>query len=41
MIAHSRYGNGEAIYRQDNITASFLHFYFPSNPQLAAQFFTS
>jgi cobyrinic acid a,c-diamide synthase len=41
IMANSRYGNGEAIYRQDAITASFLHFYFPSNPLLAAQFFTS
>ncbi|MGP1716502.1 MAG: cobyrinate a,c-diamide synthase [Methylophilus sp.] len=41
VIAHSkgRYGAGEAVYRQQNITASFLHFYFPSNPALAAQFF--
>ncbi|KQT36769.1 cobyrinate a,c-diamide synthase [Methylophilus sp. Leaf414] len=40
-IAHGkgRYGKGEAIYRDQNITASFLHFYFPSNPALAAQFF--
>jgi cobyrinic acid a,c-diamide synthase len=40
-IAHGkgRYGRGEAIYRDQNITASFLHFYFPSNPALAAQFF--
>lgn len=34
-----RYGAGEAVYRHQNITASFLHFYFPSNPALAAQFF--
>lgn len=34
-----RYGTGESIYRQQNITASFLHFYFPSNPALAASFF--
>ena len=40
-IADSRYGKGEAIYCQGNITASFLHFYFPSNPLLAAQFFLS
>jgi cobyrinic acid a,c-diamide synthase len=39
-IAHGkgRYGTGEAIYRHQNITASFLHFYFPSNPALAARF---
>lgn len=40
-IADSRYGKGEAIYCQGNITASFLHFYFPSNPLLTAQFFLS
>lgn len=34
-----RVGTGEAVYRHRNITASFLHFYFPSNPTLAAQFF--
>lgn len=34
-----KYGAGEAVYRHLNITASFLHFYFPSNPALAAQFF--
>lgn len=34
-----KYGAGEAVYRHQNITASFLHFYFPSNPVLAAQFF--
>ncbi len=34
-----KYGAGEAVYRHQNITASFLHFYFPSNPALAAQFF--
>ncbi len=39
--ASSRYGQGEAVYRQNSITASFLHFYFPSNPALAASFFTS
>jgi cobyrinic acid a,c-diamide synthase len=40
-IAHGkgRYGTGEAIYREQNITASFLHFYFPSNQALAARFF--
>lgn len=40
-IANSRYGKGEAIYCQGSVTASFLHFYFPSNPALAAKFFTS
>lgn len=36
-----KYGAGEPVYRHNNITASFLHFYFPSNPSLAAQFFLS
>lgn len=39
--ANSQYGQGEAVYRQHNITASFLHFYFPSNPMVAARFFSS
>lgn len=29
----------ENIYQHDSITASFLHFYFASNPQVAARFF--
>ncbi len=27
---------GEAIYQHGNITASYVHFYFPSNPKVAA-----
>lgn len=34
-----KYGAGEPVYKQGSITASFLHFYFSSNPALAAQFF--
>ena len=30
---------GEAIYRQQRLTASYMHFYFPSNPRAAAQLF--
>lgn len=37
--ATSRYGKGEAIYQHGSITASFLHFYFSSNPLLAATLF--
>lgn len=37
--AMSKYGAGEAVYQHNSITASFLHFYFPSNSQLTAQFF--
>lgn len=38
-VGHNQYGAGEAVYRHGSITASFLHFYFPSNPELAARFF--
>ncbi|MGJ8581809.1 MAG: hypothetical protein ACSHWR_05830, partial [Psychromonas sp.] len=31
---------GEAIYRTDNLTASYLHLFFPSNPKLIADLFT-
>lgn len=37
--ANGKYGTGEAVYMQNSITASFLHFYFPSNPKLASEFF--
>ncbi|OIQ74819.1 cobyrinic acid A,C-diamide synthase [mine drainage metagenome] len=30
---------GEAIYRLGSVTASYLHFYFPSNPEVAAGLF--
>jgi len=39
--AKGKYGAGEATYQYKSITASFLHFYFPSNHQLTAAFFTS
>ena len=32
-------GQGEAVYQHGSITASFLHFYFASNPQVAANLF--
>ena len=32
---------GEAIYRERNLIASYLHNYFPSNPQAAARLFQS
>ena len=35
----SNHRNGEAVYQHDSITASFLHFYFASNPQVAANLF--
>jgi cobyrinic acid a,c-diamide synthase len=30
---------GEAIYRVDRLTASYMHIYFPSNPEAAARLF--
>ncbi|MGX2039369.1 cobyrinate a,c-diamide synthase [Methylocaldum sp. MU1018] len=42
-IAHTRagrnHGQPEAVYRERRLTASFLHFYFPSNPAAAAALF--
>ena len=32
-------GRGEAIYRQDKLHASYLHMYFPSNPEASARLF--
>lgn len=37
--ATSKNGNGEAAYQHGSITASFLHFYFASNPQVTARLF--
>lgn len=34
-------GMGEAVYRHGSIIASYLHFYFPSNPRLIAALFLS
>ncbi len=31
--------DGEPVYRKGRLTASFIHFYFPSNPQAAAGLF--
>ncbi|MFZ2854563.1 MAG: cobyrinate a,c-diamide synthase [Rhodocyclaceae bacterium] len=30
---------GEAVYRRQRLTASYMHFYFPSNPEAAARLF--
>lgn len=30
---------GEAIYRQQRLTASYMHFYFPANPEASARLF--
>jgi cobyrinic acid a,c-diamide synthase len=40
-VANSKYRQGEAVYVDGSVTVSFLHFYFPSNPIMAAQFFLS
>lgn len=32
-------GRGEAVYRDARLTASYLHFYFPSNPEAVARLF--
>ncbi len=37
--AKTRFGKNENIYRHGSIRASFLHFYFASNPQAAAELF--
>ncbi|MDF3982763.1 cobyrinate a,c-diamide synthase [Luteibacter sp. PPL201] len=42
-LAHASNPNGgptaEAVYRHRRLTASFVHFYFPSNPDAAARLF--
>ncbi len=35
----SQGGEGEAVYRERRLTASYIHFYFPSNPAAAAALF--
>jgi cobyrinic acid a,c-diamide synthase len=38
--AHKTHGAGtEPIYRRNRLTASYMHFYFPSNPEAAARLF--
>jgi cobyrinic acid a,c-diamide synthase len=34
-------GEGEAIYRLQRLTASYVHFYFPSNPLAVAGLFAA
>lgn len=38
-IAARDHGTAEAVYRQGQLTASYLHFYFPSNPEASARLF--
>jgi cobyrinic acid a,c-diamide synthase len=33
------YTTNEAVYQQNRLTASYIHFYFPSNPAAVAQLF--
>ncbi|HSH73674.1 MAG TPA: cobyrinate a,c-diamide synthase [Methylophilaceae bacterium] len=40
-IAETAFGKGEALYKQGSINASFLHFYFASNPAASAGLFLS
>lgn len=37
--ATAKYGQGEAVYQHGSITATFLHFYFPSNLNATAALF--
>lgn len=41
ITAKTRFGKVENIYQHGSILASFLHFYFASNPELAARLFTT
>ncbi len=34
-----KHGRGEAVYRQNRLHASYLHMYFPSNPEAGARLF--
>jgi cobyrinic acid a,c-diamide synthase len=36
-LKHGSGKEGEAVWRQGTLTASYLHFYFPSNPRVAAR----
>lgn len=38
-IAARNHGAAEPIYRQRKLTASYMHFYFPSNPNASARLF--
>ncbi|MBI5329832.1 MAG: cobyrinate a,c-diamide synthase [Betaproteobacteria bacterium] len=39
--SHPNGGAGEAVYRLARLTASYVHFYFPSHPEAAAKLFLS
>ncbi|MCK9504347.1 MAG: cobyrinate a,c-diamide synthase [Porticoccaceae bacterium] len=38
-LRHPRGGNGEGVYRNGSLTASYVHWYLPSNPSAAAALF--
>lgn len=40
-VKHRNGDRGEAIYRAGSLTASYLHFYFSSNPEVCMSFFMS
>lgn len=37
--SYGGHGSGEPVYRQRRLTASYLHWYFPSNPTVTARLF--
>ena len=41
VVSHParHHGNGEPVYRLGRLTASYLHWYFPSNPTTTAGLF--
>jgi cobyrinic acid a,c-diamide synthase len=42
-LLHASRGDGragEAVYRRQRLTASYMHFYFPSNPEATAAIFS-
>ncbi len=38
-VSSRKRGRGEAVYRQGRVHASYLHLYFPSNPEASARLF--
>jgi cobyrinic acid a,c-diamide synthase len=39
-IPNRKQGRGEAVYRVNRLTATYMHLYFGSNPQAVAELFT-
>ena len=40
-IKHNQQTPGEAVYRVSRLTATYTHFYFPSNPNVIAALFAA